>query len=145
MAESKQPRSRWSAERRARFLETLALTSNVSASERAAEMPPSSAYKERNRDPEFHAAWEQALHEGYDRLELQLLQRAIKGQRKPVRDKGKIVGYNTEFSEKLALTLLGVHRQNVRGGARQAQESAAAFHRRIAAKLAAARRTADDA
>ena len=149
MAETKRPAgNRWSAERRTLFLETLALTSNVAAAERAAEVGPGSAYKQRARDPEFHEAWEQALREGYDRLELKTLERAIKGQRKNRRGKdGKIVGYDVEFSERLALTLLNGHRQSVRGGGAadgRKGESAESFRKRLAAKIDALRKAHPD-
>jgi hypothetical protein len=54
----------WNEERRAAFLDRLADSSNVAASERAAGMAPGAAYRERRRSPEFRAAWDEALAGG---------------------------------------------------------------------------------
>jgi len=63
---------RAAAEKRWRkaFLETLAATSNVAASARAATVPPARAYDARRKDPAFHRAWQEALCEGYEHLEM---------------------------------------------------------------------------
>ena len=55
------------------FLDTLAETSNVSASAKRAHIPAREVYKERRDDPEFAAAWRAALYEGYVNLEMEVL------------------------------------------------------------------------
>jgi phage portal protein BeeE len=67
--------SRWSQERELAFLEHLALSSNVAASERVAKLTPGTAYRQRRKVPEFSRAWDAALREGYGRLEEAMLTR----------------------------------------------------------------------
>lgn len=55
------------------FLDTLAETSNVSASARMAGCNPSRAYKLRREDASFRQRWNEALLEGYEHLELEVL------------------------------------------------------------------------
>ncbi len=55
------------------FLETLAQTSNVSASAAAANTPLATAYRVRRDDPAFALKWRGALHEGYEHLEMEVL------------------------------------------------------------------------
>jgi hypothetical protein len=57
--------SRWSQERELAFLEHLALSSNVAASERVAKLTPGTAYRQRRKEPAFARAWDAALREGY--------------------------------------------------------------------------------
>lgn len=57
------------------FLDMLAETSNVSASARKAGISTSRAYKVRRAEPDFRAAWQEALLEGYEHLELETLER----------------------------------------------------------------------
>jgi hypothetical protein len=103
----------WNEERRKTFLETLADCSNVAASERAAGMMPGSAYRERRRSADFCAAWDEALCEGYTRLELALLERALGGvvARTTKNDKGEEI--KEQFSDRLGMSLLAAHRSTV--------------------------------
>lgn len=55
------------------FLDHLVITSNVTASARAAGVAPSRAYKTRQEDPDFAARWAVALAQGYENLEMELL------------------------------------------------------------------------
>lgn len=58
---------------RAHFLELLAETSCVSAAAKGANVPLSTAYKERRKDSKFAAEWRAALAEGYEHLEMEVL------------------------------------------------------------------------
>jgi hypothetical protein len=58
------------------FLEELAITSNVQHACRVAGIDHSSTYKFRARDPEFAQRWADAIDQGYDHLEAELLQEA---------------------------------------------------------------------
>ncbi len=58
---------------RAHFLAALAETSNVSGSAERARVSPSHAYAARRQDPGFAAQWRDALVEGYENLEMDLL------------------------------------------------------------------------
>ncbi|WP_419826085.1 hypothetical protein [Sphingomonas sp.] len=124
---------RWSTARERRFLDHLAASSNVAASERVAMVPAGSAYRRRTQSAEFRVAWEVALREGYTRLELALLQRAIEGTPVIMIDRQGKTRKTREYSERLALNLLAQHREAVAAtGAIDADESAKA---RLARKL----------
>ncbi|HEY0270665.1 MAG TPA: hypothetical protein VGC10_06720 [Sphingomonas sp.] len=126
----------WNEERRSLFLQTLALTSNVAESERKAGMAPGSAYRERRRSTEFRAAWGEALAEGYDRLELNLLERAIAGVSK--RTTKTAAGQVTEeFSDRLGMALLTAHRAAaMKARGEDALVDAETAKQRLARKLA---------
>lgn len=92
------------------FLAELATTSNVAASARAAEISPSHAYEVRRRDPEFYREWQEALCEGYEHLEMNLLHRLREGEIKPAA--GAKRGTRV-FDNATALRLLTLHRDSV--------------------------------
>lgn len=66
----------------AKFLARLGETSNVTAAAEAGRVSLSHVYKQRRTDAQFARAWFDALAEGYDNLEMELLQhlRAGKGE-----------------------------------------------------------------
>lgn len=68
------PRPDREAERIEVFLDELALTSNVVAAAAVADIPTSRIYRLRRENPEFARRWQVALAEGYDNLEMELLQ-----------------------------------------------------------------------
>lgn len=92
------------------FLAELAATSNVAASARVAGIHPSRAYDARRNDPEFYRRWQEALCEGYDHLEMQLLQRLREGELKPAGAAKRSV---RTFDNATAFRLLTVHREQV--------------------------------
>jgi hypothetical protein len=55
------------------FLEALAETSSVTASAARVNVPARTVYKLRRQEPEFAAQWREALYEGYDNLEIEVL------------------------------------------------------------------------
>lgn len=65
---------------REHFLAALSATSNISAACAAAIVDRSDAYKARNSEPTFAAAWRSALLEGYEALELETLCRLREGE-----------------------------------------------------------------
>jgi hypothetical protein len=62
------------------FLNHLAETSNVKASADAASVTQTLVYKKRRTDPAFAERWYAALAEGYDTLEMELLERLRTGR-----------------------------------------------------------------
>lgn len=58
---------------RTRFLDHLVATSNITAAARMANISPTRAYRTRRGDPDFAAKWQEALFEGYENLEMELL------------------------------------------------------------------------
>lgn len=76
----RQPRKNgWTQRRRAKFLEVLKATSNVSEAVRAVGLTASGAYDLRRRDPVFASEWAAALEQGYAELEMLLLRQGIFG------------------------------------------------------------------
>ncbi|MEG3089128.1 hypothetical protein [Sphingomonas sp. PB4P5] len=67
----------WTKAKRTIFLSTLAASCNVVAAARAAGMATWSVHKLRKRDGEFAVLWHEALEAGYERLESELLARAL--------------------------------------------------------------------
>lgn len=90
------------------FLAELAATSNVAASARKAGVHASTAYDARRHDAEFYRAWQVALCEGYDHLEMDLLHRLRMGERKPAA--GAKRGARS-FDNATAFRLLSAHRE----------------------------------
>ncbi len=93
--------SRW----RETFIDTLAQTSNVTRSARAAKVEPSQVYRTRREEPLFYEKWQQALCEGYDHLELEILRRLREG------DMLASDGNRYDFGS--ALRILTAHRESV--------------------------------
>jgi hypothetical protein len=102
----------WTAERRDIFIATLAATCNVAASARAAGMPAESVYRVRMRDAGFRARWAAALREGYARLELMLLDRAMNGTVKTVTRADGSVQTIHEYPNGMAFQLFKLHRES---------------------------------
>jgi hypothetical protein len=92
------------------FLGHLAETSNVAASARMAGVLPSRAYEARRKDAQFYRAWQEALCEGYEHLEMALLHRLREGEIKPAAGAKRGVRL---FDNATALRLLVVHREAV--------------------------------
>jgi hypothetical protein len=69
----------WTKARRAGFFAMLSATCNVRASAAAMGMTDCGAYYLRRRDPVFAAQWQEALAEGYGRLEQGLMALALEG------------------------------------------------------------------
>jgi len=136
-AKPKPKRESWTAEKKRTFLTTLAATCNVSAAVRSISMSESAVYALRQRSPEFRAEWQAALREGYAKLEMAMLERAIHGTQKPVFHLGKEIGQVTEYPDRIALTLLTAHREAVTGetGGRVTPSDPEEVRRRILAKL----------
>lgn len=67
----------WTAAKRQIFLEHLLLTCSVTKSVAAVGMTMPGAHKLRSRDAAFAAAWAEALAQGYQQIEAQLLERAL--------------------------------------------------------------------
>jgi len=114
------------------FLSELAATSNVSAAARKADVSATKVYDTRRHNPEFAHAWREALCEGYDNLEMELLRRLRTGELKPVPGTKR----TRAFDNATALRLLTVHRETVaRERAVRDNEDADAILASINAKL----------
>jgi len=119
------------------FLAELAATSNVSAASRKAGIATATAYDARRHDAEFNRAWQQALCEGYDHLEMELLQRLRNGEVKPMSGAKRGV---RAFDNATAFRLLAAHRDTAgRQRAVRTHADSEAIIQSINAKLEAMR------
>lgn len=91
------------------FFETLADTCNVVRSAKAAGFATNWAYRKRKTDAAFRNGWAAAVREGYAKLELVLLERAIKGTPKLVRTAKGTDRVMRNYSNTLAIALLRRH------------------------------------
>ena len=92
------------------FLTALRETGNVSASARRAGTSRSVCYGRRRRDSGFAAAWEDALEEAADRLEMEAFRRAVDGVGEDRFFGGHVVGEVTRYSDALLMFLLRARR-----------------------------------
>jgi hypothetical protein len=88
------------------FLTSLRRLGNVTVACEAARISRSAVYERRKNDEAFSDAWDEALEEASDRLELEARRRAERGTLKPIYQKGKRVGYVREYSDTLMSLLL---------------------------------------
>jgi hypothetical protein len=101
---------------RARFIEVLSQTANVTASAAAINSHRNTVYDWRERDLEFAAAWDNAIEVATDALEAEARRRALEGVLEPVISQGRIVMMNDEplyvrkYSDNLMLAQLRAHR-----------------------------------
>jgi len=70
---------RWTGRMKRLFLDHLAATCHVGSAAAAIGVDPSSVYALRRRDPEFVAAWGEALELGYEMLETLVVGHALAG------------------------------------------------------------------
>lgn len=96
-------------ENQARFLEVICETGNITRA--AAEIGVSrwTMYRHREADPEFRAAWEDAVKLGVAALEDEARRRAQEGWEEPVFYQGQECGRIRRFSDVLLIFLLKAH------------------------------------
>lgn len=116
---------------RADFLAKLAETSNVRQAADYAGVSPTTVYDLRRRDPGFAQRWLDALCEGYDNLEMEMLYHLRNGERG---------GDAPKFNFAVALRMLLAHRETVtREKARRVDVSVEEVRASIESKVAAMR------
>jgi hypothetical protein len=103
----------WTAAKKQSFIELLAMTGKVRMAARAVGMSDRSARDLRLRDPAFDLSWHKALNDGYDRMEEELLARAMG------RAEGE-EGTTDGFDPVLAMKLLQMRAAGQRSGGRGA-------------------------
>lgn len=95
---------------RDKFLDQLRLIPNVTKACDYAGITRQTAYRHREEDEAFAAAWDAALDEAVERLEYEMHRRAYEGTNKPVFYKGEMVAEMKEYSDTLAIFLAKAHR-----------------------------------
>ena len=116
--DARKTRIKWTPRRTERFFDVLAESCNVRKAADAVGVTPSSAYKRKQRDAPFMARWGEALHVGYDQVEMGLINRAIEGtQTRTVRNgpdgKREYELVVTRFDDPSTIHLLRMHRAEV--------------------------------
>lgn len=91
------------------FINNLAETSNVKAAADAASVSQTLVYKKRRIDTDFARRWYEALAEGYDRLEMDLLERLRTGRIEDV----DTAGNKRKFDIGTAFRCIAAHRDSV--------------------------------
>lgn len=100
----------WSPRVEERFLATLGATCNVKAACAEVGLTPASAYNHRRRWPAFARRWDAAVKEGYDRIEMGLIECAgsfLSGEDLP--DAAPLTGMTVDH----AIHLLHMHKHQV--------------------------------
>jgi len=119
------------------FFATLADTCNVMRSAKAAQFTANWAYRKRKLDAGFRAGWARAVAEGYAKLELVLLDRAMNGMVKRVPSGGGGEKHIREYPNQLAMALLKRHSDTAASIDNMlSEEEAEDVRERILAKLA---------
>lgn len=97
-------------EKRELFLQHLAETGNVTESAEVSGHCRRSWYNLKDSDPEFSAAWDEALKQATDALIIEGRRRALKGVEEPVFYQGDVCGYIRRYSDTLLMFLVKAHR-----------------------------------
>jgi transposase-like protein len=114
-------RNRFTPARKEVFLEHFAATCDATASAAVAEVSESSVYAHRRSDPAFAAGWQEALEQGYARLEAEAVAQRIKAMAALKVRLGKVVEHGdadaaAEFDR--VLQLLREHKRGLAGAAK---------------------------
>jgi len=100
----------WSKAKASKFVTVLAETCNVRQACRESGVSLSVAYRRRKTDAAFRASWLEALGIAYQRLELELLDRAFNGVEKLLTRRDGSEERMRDYSNQLGLQLLKMHR-----------------------------------
>ena len=95
--------------RRGKFLAWLAESCSVVEACQRSGVPRQTAYDLRREDQAFAAAWDDGLRLGVEALHDEAVRRAKKGVRRPVYQGKELVGYVSEYSDRLLMFLLKAH------------------------------------
>lgn len=101
-------RGGWSEERQRAFIAALARCGSVSAAARSVGKSARGAYKllDAPGADDFARAWDEAVELGFERLRMDSLDRALRGDLVPVYRRGRLVRVEHRRNDKLAIALL---------------------------------------
>lgn len=133
---------KWTALKERRFLEALSDACNVTRAAKIAGVGQSTVYSHRGKDAAFRDGWAAAIAQSYARLELETLERAIRGTMRTIIHKDGRTETHVEYSDRVALALLRLHRDTAeepawreREEAQYSEEEIEELRAKIAAKL----------
>jgi len=104
---------RWTDEAEAVFLDALAASCNVTLSARQSGFSTEAIYRRRRMDPAFADRWQAALEQGYARIEMLLVRRAVERLEGLMLDPDSPIPVMTVAE---AINVLQLHRAAVKGG-----------------------------
>ena len=90
---------------RAPFLAALEASGNISAAARQAGVGRATTYRHRKAEPEFAAAWEEAMETAADAVEEEIRRRGVDGWEEPVFHGGQEVARIRRYSDILLMFL----------------------------------------
>ncbi len=112
----------WTKARRERFLDHVAATCNVREATEIVGLSQCGLYALRRRDPAFAEQWRMALLAGYDRLEAELLRKAISAlDGIAIGDPDKVVAGPVSIEQ--AIKILDRHQHVLRASGSAVRES----------------------
>jgi hypothetical protein len=91
---------------RSPFIKALGTCGNITWAATAAGISRQTAYEHKGNDPQFSAAWDEAIDLAVCHLEVEARRRAVEGILKPVFHGGEKVGSIREYSDTLLIFLL---------------------------------------
>ena len=134
--------ARWTKKKEQDFLNALSDTCNVTLAAKMAGVGNTTVYTRRGADAAFRDGWARAIAQGYARLEIETLERALRGSVRTITNKDGSTETQVEYSDRVALTLLRMHRDMAevpdkrdRQDARMSAEEVEELRARLAAKL----------
>lgn len=95
------------------FIQELTRIPNVAAAARKAKMGRQATYQARYNDPDFAAAWNEALEAAIENAEGELYRRAVHGTLEPIYHSGEKVGSVRRYSDTLLIFLLKAHKPDM--------------------------------
>jgi hypothetical protein len=101
-------RNGWTEQRQRAFIAALARCGSVSAAARAIGMTARSAYRLLDAEgaDDFARAWDEAIHEGFTRVQMRSLERSLNGDWVPIYRNGKLWRVEKRHCDRLAIALL---------------------------------------
>jgi len=97
------------------FLEALAASGIVSDAAKAVGVSQTTLYRHRKADADFEAAWDIAVEEAVDEMELEARRRAVTGITRDIYYKGDVVGEEQVYSDSLLMFMLKGRRRAIYG------------------------------
>lgn len=126
----------WTGAKAKAFLQHLRISCNVAASCRKAGVGETAVYNRRKIDAAFRAEWGAAIAEAVDRLEILLLERAMKGTRVEKRARDGAVIKTVQYPDRIALALIRANKDKAEAFEAPGDEAElAALRIRIGRKL----------
>ena len=98
---------------RGKFLEALAAGWSVRHAAALTTHAFQRWYEQRAADEEFAEAWAQALEQGTQRIEDEMLRRGVEGWDEPVFQKGELVGHVRRYSDQILAQLHRIRRPDL--------------------------------